>query len=105
VAHGGRESEGVVADSKKAKIYLHVLPLSDADVRNLRACLDANGNADHTRFALRGRDDWWIAAEGEASWPGIFRPRLTSHLDENLAPAALSPGELGLLRGAGLKGL
>ena len=72
VSHGGRESEGVLGDTKgKDKIYLHVLPLTDAEVKALKARPDASGNADHTRFALRGRDDWWIAVEGQASWPGI----------------------------------
>jgi hypothetical protein len=105
VSHGGRESEGVPMRSGKEKIYLHVLPLTDSEVGKLRARLDEHGNADHSRFGVRGQDDWWIAAEGEAAWPGITRPRLTSRLSEALTALPLTPQELDLLRGAGLKGV
>lgn len=109
VSHGPRESEGVIGDTKgKEKVYLHVLPLTDAEAKLLRPRPDEHGNLDHGRFALRGRDDWWIAVEGEASWPGVHRPRITSHFKETElgpVPTPLTDTELDLLRKAGLQGI
>ena len=106
VSQGGRDSQGVACTTKSGKtIYLHVLPLTEAEVKKLRAKKDDAGNADHTRFALPGRDDFWIAVEGEVAWPGIPRPRLTSHFEETdlgPVPVALTAAELELLRKAGL---
>jgi hypothetical protein len=109
VSHGVRESQGMLGDTKAAeRIYLHVLPLTGAEVKSLRPRPDEHGNLDHTRFALRGRDDWWIAVEGEASWPKLFRPRMTSRFKEtDMGPVAapLTDAELDLLRSAGLQGI
>jgi hypothetical protein len=109
VSHGPRESEGVLGDTKGSeRIYLHVLPLTDAEVKALKPRADEHGNRDHGRFTLKGHDEWWIAVEGEASWPHVFRPRLTSRFKDTemgTLPAPLTETELGLLRNAGLKGI
>jgi hypothetical protein len=109
ISHAGRESDGAACKTKSGQtLYLHVIPLDDAEVKKLRARKDGAGNADHTRFALPGRDDWWIAVEGEVSWPGVFRPRITSRFqdtDMGSMPAPLSAAELDLMRKAGLNGV
>jgi hypothetical protein len=109
VSHGGRDSQGVAAATKGSQTtYLHVLPLTPVEVQRLRAKKDDAGNADHTRFAIPGRDDWWIAVDGEAAWPGIPRPRITSRFQDGDAgpmPAPLSEAELDVLRKAGLAGI
>jgi hypothetical protein len=109
VSQADRQSQGVACQTKSGQtIYLHVLPLTDAELKKLRAKKDDAGNADHTRFALPGRDDFWIAVEGEVAWPGIPRPRLTSHFQETdlgPMPVALTTAELELLRKAGLAGV
>jgi hypothetical protein len=109
VSHGSRESEGLLGDTKGAeKIYLHVLPLTDAEAKALRPRADEHGNRDHARFALRGVDEWWIAVEGEASWPHVHRPRITSRFKETdmgPVPTPLTDAELDLLRKNGLVGM
>jgi hypothetical protein len=109
VSHGGRDSQGVFGAAKGSmKIYLHVIPLSAAEVKALRPFKDDGGTADFSRYTLPGREDWWIAVEGEASWPKIHRPRLTSHFQDTDAgslPVPLSDAELDLLRKAGLTGV
>lgn len=109
VDHGGRESQGVVGENKGSeKIYLHVLPLSDAEVAKLAVRVDENGNKQHDRLALPGRDDFWVAVEGEVAWPKIYRPRITSRC-ENVGtkprPVPLSAEDLDRLRKAGVKGI
>ncbi len=109
VHHGGRDSQGLACTAKNGQtIYLHVIPVAEAELAKLRAKKDDAGNADHTRFALPGRDDWWIAVEGELAWPGIHRPRITSHFvetDRGPAPSPLTEAELDLLRRSGVPGL
>jgi hypothetical protein len=109
VSHRGRESQGVAAATKGTQTtYLHVIPLAPAELQKLRAKKDDAGNAGHTRFALPGRDDWWIAVDGSAAWPGIPRPRITSRFQETDGvpmPAPLSDAELDVLRKAGVAGI
>jgi len=109
VSHGARESEGVLASTKGTEsVYLHVLPLTDAEAKALRPRQDEHGNKDHDRWALRGVDEWWIAVEGQASWPHVHRPRITSRFketDTGPVPAPLTDAELELLRANGLQGV
>jgi hypothetical protein len=109
VDHNGRESQGVVGENKGSeKIYLHVLPLTDADLAKLAVRIDENGNKQHDRLALPGRDDFWIAVEGEVAWPKLYRPRITSRC-ENVGtkprPVPLSAEDQERLRKAGVKGI
>lgn len=109
VEHGGRDSKGVVADYKgREKIYLHVLPLTDAEIQKLKPRVDEDGNTEHARLALPGVEEWWIAVEGEAAWPGIFRPRIVSRCEDigqKPRPAPLSDEDLGRLRKIGVPGI
>lgn len=109
VEHGGRDSKGVVADYKgREKIYLHVLPLTDAEIQKLKPRVDENGNTEHARLALPGVEEWWIAVEGEAAWPNIYRPRVVSRCEnvgQKPRPAALSDEDLARLRKAGVTGI
>lgn len=109
VDHGGRESQGALGENKGSeKIYLHVLPLSDAEIKKLAVRVDENGNRQSDRLALPGRDDFWIAVEGEVAWPKIYRPRITSRCEDIATkprPAPLSAEDLDRLRKAGVKGL
>ena len=65
VDHGGRSSEGVVGDKLspliREKIYLHVLPLSDAEIAKLVPRLDEDGNKQHGRLAPPGEESFCIA--------------------------------------------
>jgi hypothetical protein len=109
VDHGGRSSAGVVGEHKgKEKIYLHVLPITDAEIAQLAPRLDEDGNKQHDRLALPRNEEWWIAVEGEAAWPGVLRPRITSHCTDVAArprPAPLSAEDVDRLRKAGVKGI
>lgn len=109
VDHGGRSSQGVVGEYKgKEKIYLHVLLVSDAEIGKLAVRVDEDGNKQHDRLALPGVEEWWFAVEGEAAWPGIYRPRLTSKCADVATrprPEPLAPEDLERLKKAGLKGL
>jgi hypothetical protein len=109
VDHAGRTSEGMIGEHKgKEKIYLHVLPVADADIGKLTVRVDEDGNKQHDRLALPGNEDWWFAVEGEAAWPGIYRPRITSRCTDVAVkprPAPLSAEDLDRLRKAGVKGL
>lgn len=109
VEHGGRDSKGVVGDYKgREKIYLHVLPITDAEIQKLKPRVDEDGNVDHTRLALPGNEEWWIAVEGEAAWPKLVRPRVVSRCD-NIAvkpsPVPISDDDLERLRKAGVPGI
>src|SRR5512140_1259020 len=108
VEHAGRTSQGVVAEYKgKEKIYLHVLEIADADLPRFRPRVDEAGNQQHDRLALPRIEEWWVAVDGEAAWPGIYRPRMVSRcLDAavNPRPAPLSDDDLAKLRKAGYKG-
>src|SRR5512141_1700806 len=95
VDHGARASQGVIGEYKgKEKIYLHVLEVTDAEIAKLAVRVDEDGNEQHDRLALPGVEEWWFAVEGEAAWPGVYRPRLTSRC-ENVAtkprPVPLAP--------------
>jgi hypothetical protein len=108
VEHNGRDSQGVVGENKGSeKIYLHVLPLTPADLAKLAVRVDDNGNKQSDRLALPNRDDFWVAVEGEVAWPKIYRPRITSRC-ENIGtkpePVALTDEDLERLRKAGVKG-
>lgn len=109
VEHGGRSSAGVIGEHKgKEKIYLHVLPVTDAEIATLSPRVDEDGNKQHDRLALPRNEEWWIAVEGEAAWPGVLRPRITSHCTDigtKPKPVPLSADDLGRLRKAGLAGV
>src|SRR3954468_22839232 len=82
VDHGGRDSKGAIGEYKGSeKIYLHVLPVTDAELGKLKPRVDDNGNVEHARLALPGNDVWWIAVDGEVFWPKLVRPRLRSTCD------------------------
>lgn len=109
IDHGGRDSAGVVAEAKGSeRIYLHVIALSDAEIKNLGPRVDEHGNKQHDRLTLPRNDAWWIAIEGEASWPKLYRPRLTSRCAEQAGrytPVPLSEEDLQRLRQAGVSGI
>jgi hypothetical protein len=109
VDHGGRASRGVVGDYKGSeKIYLHVLPLTDAEITKLSPRVDEDGNLQHARLALPRDEVFWIGVDGEVAWPGIHRPRITSRcdlVDDRPRPVALSADDLGRLRKAGVPGV
>ena len=109
VEHGGRSSAGVLGEHKgKEKIYLHVLPVTDAEIEKLGPRVDEDGNKQHDRLALPRNEEWWIAVEGEAAWPGVHRPRITSRCTDVASkprPVPLSAEDLDRLRKAGLKGV
>ncbi len=109
VDHGGRESQGVLGENKGSeKIYLHVLALTDADLKKLAVRVDDNGNKQHDRLAIPGRDDFWVAVEGEVAWPKIYRPRITSRCESigtRPVPVPLSAEDTDRLVKAGVKGL
>ena len=108
VDHAGRESQGAAADIRgKDKLYLHVLDVSDAEIGKLRPRVDEDGNKQHDRLALPGVEEWWFAVEGEAAWPGVHRPRITSRcLDVGTRPrpAPLAEEDAARLRKAGWQG-
>ncbi|MEZ4295853.1 MAG: hypothetical protein R3B70_12825 [Polyangiaceae bacterium] len=109
VEHGGRDSQGVVGENKGSeKIYLHVLPLTDAELKKLAVRVDENGNKQSDRLALPGRDDFWVAVEGEVFWPKLYRPRISSHctdLDTKPTPVPLSEEDIDRLRKSGAQGI
>jgi hypothetical protein len=109
VEHGGRSSAGVVGEHKgREKIYLHVLPLEDAEIARLSPRVDEDGNKQHDRLALPRNEEWWIAVDGEAPWPGVLRPRITSRCTDIATkpkPVPLSVEDLERLRKAGLVGV
>jgi hypothetical protein len=109
VEHGGRDSKGVIGEHKgKEKLYLHVLPFTDAEIKKLKPRVDENGNTEHARLALPGNEVWWISLEGEAAWPNLYRPRITSrceHVDGKPRAVPVSPEDLERLRKAGVPGL
>jgi hypothetical protein len=109
IEHGGRESAGVVAESKASEtIYLHVITLTDAEIDKLGAPTDEHGNKRHDRLALPRNEAWWVAIEGEAFWPKLYRPRIASRCAEQggrYRPVPLPEEDLKRLRQAGVKGI
>ncbi len=107
VLHGSQQSTGVVGEHRgKEKLYLHILSLSDAESRERKPREDDNGNKQHDRLALPFHEEWWIAVEGEAAWPKIYRPKLTSHCQDTGVkpkPAPLGDDDLERLKKAGAK--
>lgn len=97
--HGGHDSMGVVGvGGGSEKLYLHVVPISDAELKQLTVRVDEDENKQHDRLALRGRYDWWLAVEGEKRWPGTVSPRISSRCpldaDGVPRPTPLSLAEL-----------
>jgi hypothetical protein len=79
IEHAGRHSQGVIGSGGgKEKIYLHLVELDASELARLAPRVDDDGNKQHDRLALPGREDWWIALEGEKVWPGSLRPRIVS---------------------------
>jgi hypothetical protein len=109
VEHRGRTSLGVVADDAGSeKLYLHVIELGDEDLAALGPRVDENGNRQHDRLALPRNEEWWVAVEGQATWPKLVRPKLRScctQVAEKPRPAPLSTEDLARLRKAGVPGL
>jgi hypothetical protein len=109
IEHRGRRSEGVVAEAKGSeKIYLHVVALTGDDIARLAPRIDENGNKEHARLALPREEAWWVAIDGEAFWPKLYRPRVASRCVEEggvWRPVALSPDDLDRLRKAGVRGI
>jgi hypothetical protein len=106
VDHGGRRSAGVLGENKgKEKIYLHVLSISDVDIKKLTTRVDESGNKQHDRLALPRNEEWWIAVDGEVAWPKLHAPRVFSRcnlVDGAPQPAALSDADLERLRKSGV---
>jgi hypothetical protein len=102
---GGRSSQGVVGEYKGSeKIYLHVLEIGDADVARLATRVDDDGNKQHDRLALP-REEWWVAVEGEVSWPKVYRPKLCSRCENVGAkpkPVPLSADDIARLKKSGV---
>jgi hypothetical protein len=109
VDHGGRSSQGVIGEHKgKEKIYLHVLPVADAEIERLAPRVDDDGNKQHDRLALPREDAWWFAVDGEVAWPGVYRPRITSRCADVASkprPVPLAAEDLERLKKVGVKGL
>lgn len=112
VDHGGRSSQGVLGEPLspllEEKVYLHVLPLTDAELKRLAPRRDEDGNRQHGRLALPGDEVFWIAVEGEFAYPKVFRPRIVSRCADGPTgpvPVPLSDDERARLAGAGVSGL
>jgi hypothetical protein len=107
VFHNGKTSAGVLGvGGGSEKIYLHLLELSDAEVKQLAARLDEHGNRQSDRLALPRNEEWWIAVAGEKAWPKIPRPKVVSRcrLEANIpTPLAINAQEEEALRKAGVK--
>lgn len=108
VHHGAQRSKGVVGvGGGKEKIYLHVLELSDAEVAKLGPRVNEDGNRESDRRALPGNEEWWIAFDGERSWPGIVRPKVRSRCDLDASgaptPHALDADEFDALAKIGVR--
>ena len=105
VEHNSRRSEGVVADAAGSeKIYLHVIAFSDDERKQLKPRVDEEGNQQHDRLALPRNEEWWVAVDGEAFWPGVYRPKMRSFCtDIATVPLAspLSTDDLARLRKSG----
>jgi hypothetical protein len=106
VRHNGRASHGVVGEHKGSeKIFLHVLPLSDADIARLATRVDEHGNKQSDRFAIPHNDDFWLSLDGEVLWPSLPRAKIRSRVQfagRKVVPVALTETELAALRGAGV---
>lgn len=89
----------------KEKIHLFVAELDGATIAKLAKRVDEDGNTQSDRLALPRNEDWWIALEGERSWPGIPRPKITSRCTYDAsgapAPRPLDDDELAALRKVG----
>ncbi|MFO0616284.1 MAG: hypothetical protein U0414_27060 [Polyangiaceae bacterium] len=82
VHHGTQRSKGVVGVGPgKEKIYLHVLELADSEIGKLGPRVTEEGNRESDRRALPNNEEWWIAVDGEKTWPGIVRPKVRSRCD------------------------
>jgi hypothetical protein len=109
IDHGGRDSAGVIPENRGSeKIFLHVIPIADDEIKKLAPRVDENGNQEHARLALPRNEVWWIAVEGEASWPGVYRPKIQSRCEYaggKPRPVPLADADLERLRKNGLKGI
>ncbi|MBN4059152.1 hypothetical protein JYT22_00700 [Endomicrobium sp. AH-315-J14] len=106
IFYAGRDSSGVIAEPKGSPVtYLHVLEIPAAEIAKFTAREDDFGNKDHDRLCLPRTEEWWIAVEGTAAWPKIYRPKRVSHctdLDARPAPVPLSEDDLTALRQSGV---
>ena len=77
--------------------------------KNLAQYEKSHGNKQHDRLALPRNEEWWIAVEGEVSWPKIHRQKISSRCvqreDGGWQPVALSEEDLGRLRQVGVRGI
>lgn len=107
VRHNGRASQGALGEHRGSeKIYLHVLPLTTADIAQLATRVDEHGNKQSERFAIPRNDDFWVTLEGEVLWPKLPRAKIRSRVTfagRKVQPVALTADELTALRGAGVK--
>ncbi len=79
IEQAGHDSQGVVGTGGgREKTYLHVVVITDAELKALAVRVDEHGNKQHDRLSLPDREDWWVAIEGEKRWPGTMLPRVTS---------------------------
>lgn len=80
IFHAGVYSDGVAGDGPGSKkLYLHVIAITDEELKQLKAREDEHGNKESDRLALPRNEEWWIAVAGEKVWPKIPRPRIVSH--------------------------
>jgi hypothetical protein len=89
---GGRKSLGAVGVGPGSeKLYLHAVELAAKDLAKLGPRVDEDGNKQHDRLAQPGNEEWWIAVDGETSWPGTVGPKVRSRcqLDESGVPSPI----------------
>lgn len=103
VLHGTHDCDGIVGQGGgKEKIYLHVIPITDAEIAKMGPRIDEHGNKEHDRLALPDQEDWWIAIDGEKFWPGTLNPKVRSKCsyDGSTAarPSPLTDAEIAELR-------
>jgi hypothetical protein len=107
--HAGRTTDGALGEGGSSeKIYLHVIEITDAELKLLVPRVDENGNKQSDRLALPRNEAWWIAVEGEKTWPKtVLKPKLASRCryDDKGVPQPVPVGEkeLAELRKLGAK--
>lgn len=107
VSHNGRASRGVIgAHQGGEKIYLHALPLSEADLKGLAPRVDEHGNRQSDRFAPPRVEEFWVALDGEVLWPKLGRVKVRSGAQirgARVEPTPLTAAEFDALRKAGFE--
>jgi hypothetical protein len=107
VHHRGQVSAGALGvGGGSEKIYLHVLEVTDDEVKQLAGRVDEDGNRQSDRLALPRNEEWWIAVSGKKAWPKIPLPKIVSRcrLEVNIPiPVPLPEQEAEALRKLGVR--